>query len=209
MLINGRASVVLAATILLLLCATSSTLAQGAMGGAGSVGHDGGASTSAADAIGGAAQATVKRTSARSNAPTRQNVRRRTRPKAVGRPVMDAEDYNEQGDSFLTASKYAEAINSYKQAVRLKPDMAEAHYSLGWIYNEQDEYARALDALKNAVRYNPLYAEAWKELAFAHRNLNQANEAINAYRQAISLNPEYVQAYYELGWTLNELKQYA
>ncbi|HEX8922964.1 MAG TPA: tetratricopeptide repeat protein, partial [Pyrinomonadaceae bacterium] len=183
---SGVRAVALAAAILWSLCSAASVLAQGPTGGAGSVSRDGGASASAKDVAGGAAvQATVKRAIARTQAasvPVRRRAPRPRTPAAGRRPVMDADDYEDQGDAFLSAGKYTEAINAYKQAVRLKPDLAEAHYSLGWIYNEQDNYAQALDSLKAALRYMADNAEAWKELGFAHRSLNQSNEAINAYR---------------------------
>src|SRR5205823_6325846 len=140
---------------LFLFCNAVAVLAQGS-GGSGSLTRESGASSIAKDVAGAAAQATTKRTIARRPI-TRPTTRRTQRP-TTARPTLDADDYNDQGDAFLNAGKYPEAINAYKQAVRLKPDMAEAHYSLGWIYNETNQYAQAVDSLKQAVHYKPDYA---------------------------------------------------
>src|SRR5438105_11490556 len=64
-------------------------------------------------------------------------VARRPAPKAAA--TRSAEWYNSQGDEYLSAHKYELAADAYKQALRLKPEFAEPHYSLGWIRNERNE----------------------------------------------------------------------
>src|SRR5690349_20497042 len=141
------------AALIFLLCLEGGAFGQG---GSGSLSRDSGASSVISDVAGGAVQATVKRSIARRPITRASTTPRRTRPATPGRK-LDADDYNDQGDTFLNAGKYPEALNAYKQAVRLKPDMAEAHYSMGWIYNELNQYDQAVDALNQAIRYKPDY----------------------------------------------------
>jgi tetratricopeptide (TPR) repeat protein len=77
----------------------------------------------------------------------------RRRPVAR-RPTPDADDYYDQGEKFLDAKQYAEAIEAYKKATRLNPNHADAYYRLGWIYNEQGKYELALDSLNESLRAN-------------------------------------------------------
>ncbi len=69
--------------------------------------------------------------------------------------------------------QYAEAINAYKEGVRLKPDNATALYNLGWSYNELKQYANALAAANEAIRLKADYPEAYNERGYAKRKLGE------------------------------------
>ena len=49
-------------------------------------------------------------------------------------------------------------IDAYKQAIRINPDDADAHYNLGVAYGKLGKYQEAMDAFKQAIRFNPDYA---------------------------------------------------
>ncbi len=58
------------------------------------------------------------------------------------------------GNSYYELGKYEDAIKSFKQAIRIDPDFAEAHYNLGGVYSclndrdsalEQYEISKSLD----------------------------------------------------------------
>jgi tetratricopeptide (TPR) repeat protein len=68
--------------------------------------------------------------------------------------TLSAEEWFEKGLALGKAKKYKEEIKAYKQAIKLKPDYANAHYNLGLTYlilNDNDsaiEEFRILKALK-------------------------------------------------------------
>lgn len=56
-------------------------------------------------------------------------------------PVEITVTYN----SDRQLGNYQSAIESYKEAIRLKPDFAEAHYYLGVVYLKVDDRSNALE----------------------------------------------------------------
>ena len=63
---------------------------------------------------------------------------------------------------FLTPTIQAapdmeEAIESYKQAIRINPDDADAHYNLGHTYSDTGMYKEAIKAYKQVIRIDPDY----------------------------------------------------
>jgi len=100
---------------------------------------------------------------------------------------------------------HQEALQAYKQAIRLKPDLAVVHNNLGNAYDKLGLYQEALQAFKQAIRLEPDYAKAHNNLGVAYYKLGLYQEALQAYKQAIRLKPDYAEAHYNLGVTYGEL----
>jgi tetratricopeptide (TPR) repeat protein len=64
----------------------------------------------------------------------------------------------------LRQAKYQEAIESYRQVQKLKPDLALTHYNLGVAYFQQNEWARAEKEWVRALELKPDFAPAQKML---------------------------------------------
>ena len=62
------------------------------------------------------------------------------------------------------------AIEAFKQAIRIKPDYAEAHYWLGHCYSDLGLHREALEAFKQAVRIEP-------DDAFTQYSLTSSNSS--------------------------------
>ena len=56
------------------------------------------------------------------------------------------------------------AVQHLREAVRLKPDFAIAHFNLGCALVEQGQRDEAAQHLREALRLKPNYAEARKKL---------------------------------------------
>lgn len=102
----------------------------------------------------------------------------------------------------------AQARKSLKEAIRLKPDYAEAYNALGWTFiypripssmflykDEIRDAQEAIKAFKEAISFNPDCAEAYVGLGKASRMLGNYKESIAALKKAISLERDYV--YYD------------
>lgn len=94
--------------------------------------------------------------------------------------------------------QYKEAIESYKKAVQLKPDMGYAYFKIGTAYNHLDQPADAVAAFKKAIRYMPNFAVAYNNLAVAYAKLGKKTEEIRALKKAIRLRPDYATARFNL-----------
>ena len=92
----------------------------------------------------------------------------------------------------LTANlnRYDDAIEAYRQALRINPKDANAWYNLGIAYANLKRYNDAIEAYRQALRINPEDADAWYNLGITYAGLKRYNDAIEAYRQALRINPE-------------------
>jgi len=113
------------------------------------------------------------------------------------------------GVAYYELGRYSEAVESFKQAIRINPDYAEAHYNLGVAYYKLGRYSEAVEAYKQAIRINPDYAEAHYNLGVAYGVLGRHSEAVEAFKQAIRINPDYAEAHCNLGVSYGKLGRYS
>lgn len=117
----------------------------------------------------------------------------------------DAEGNFKRGEAYLQAKQYSEAIRAFKQAIRLKPEWAEAHFKLGVAQSAipitdvsfEESYKAALKAFEEAVKLKPDWAEAHNEVG---RRM-QGDKAIRSLKEAIRLKPGLAEAHQNLGIT--------
>ena len=99
-------------------------------------------------------------------------------------------------------------IEAYKEAIRIKPDYAEAHNNLGGTFGNLGMYREAVEAYKEAIRIKPDFAEAHFSLGVAYEKLGMYREAIGACKEAIRIKPDLAEAHYNLGVTYRKLGMY-
>src|SRR5208337_5468353 len=105
----------------------------------------------------------------------------------------DADSQYELASLFYQHQFFAEAIEHYQQALRLKPDMAEAHNDLAWLYATCDDlkYRNPKAALEHARRAVDLtrwgQASVIDTLAEALYADQQFAEAVKVQTRAIQL----------------------
>ena len=73
-----------------------------------------------------------------------------------------------QGVSYDNLEQYEEAIEAYRQALRLQPEYADAWYNLGIAYGNLKKYGLAILAYEEAVRIEPEKASAWFNMGVAY-----------------------------------------
>ena len=109
----------------------------------------------------------------------------------------------------------AEAVQAFMEAVKLDPDLAEAHFRLGLGYESlgkredaEAEYKKAIHAYKKYFEDNPDDAEAHYALGQTYAKLDQYSDAIREYREATKLKEDDPDMYYDLGVAYTKLAQY-
>ena len=110
--------------------------------------------------------------------------------------------YYKKGISFANLGLLDEAIEAYKEAIRINPEYADAHFNLGIVLEDKGHFEEAVKAYREAIRINPEFAKAYNNLGLALYNNGQLDEAIKACKEAIRINPEDVGAYSNLGVAL-------
>jgi len=103
------------------------------------------------------------------------------------------------GVAYDKSGQIAQAIDAYRQALRIDPEHAGAWSNLGNAYADSGQSAKAIDAYRQALRIDPEHARAWYNLAVAYADPGQTAQAIDAYRQALRINSEYAKAWNNLG----------
>ncbi len=94
---------------------------------------------------------------------------------------QDLSSLLEQGLKGLRSGQHEEAIASYKEAIRLKPDDAEAHYNLGSAYGNLGRYEEAVMAFKVAILLKPELVGAHYNLGLAYLKISTREGAVKEY----------------------------
>ncbi|HKG58437.1 MAG TPA: tetratricopeptide repeat protein [Pyrinomonadaceae bacterium] len=121
----------------------------------------------------------------------------------------------DKGKELYRNDQDAEAVLALQEAVRLDPDLAEAHFRLGLGYESlgkreeaEAEYKKAVEAYKKYFEENENDPEAHYALGQTYANLGQYSEAIREYRAATKLKEDDPDMFYDLGVAYTKLAQY-
>lgn len=136
---------------------------------------------------------------------------------------------NDLGNKRQQANDLTVAMEYYQQAIALNPNLVEAHYHLGTLFQKKgDSWEQAISCYQTVLKLQPnfvladlgianvLYAQGKlypeQQVKYALQNNNVASQyfkasnlklAIEYYRQGILLNPNLAEAYYGLGLSLH------
>jgi Flp pilus assembly protein TadD len=94
------------------------------------------------------------------------------------------------GISLREKGDHLGAEMAFRDAIRLNPDCAEAHWRLGWVLLQREKNLDAGAEFQSALRINPDSAAAHEGLGLVLFNEGRHAAAEAEYRQAIRLAPE-------------------
>jgi Flp pilus assembly protein TadD len=107
--------------------------------------------------------------------------------------------HNSLGNALNRKGRIGEAIPHYEEAIRLKPDYAEAYNDLGSALDDRGQSDEAIHQYRVALQLKPDYADAYYNLGNALGRKGQTDEAIRSYQEALRLKPDYAEAHNNLG----------
>jgi tetratricopeptide (TPR) repeat protein len=111
-----------------------------------------------------------------------------------------SEEFFNQGLAKFNKKDHKGAIADYDEAIRLKPDFANAYYSRGLAKSALGDKQGAIADYTEAIRLNPDYAAAaYNNRGLAKSDLGDKQGAIKDYDEAIRLKPDFANAYYSRG----------
>lgn len=113
--------------------------------------------------------------------------------------ALTAEQAVEQGKKFVQEKQFDKAVDFFKQAIKLNPDLAAAHHGLGSVYVNMGRSPDALEPMKTATRLDPNNWLIHLNLGITLANLRRADEAMSEMNLAKQLSPKNAQIYNELG----------
>ncbi len=97
-------------------------------------------------------------------------------------------------------SRAARQREEAETALRLAPDLPQAHMAIGLAhYWGRHDYRRALDEFEIALKELPNDARAWELIGYIHRRLGNWEQVFEAFGKAIELNPRDANLFWDLG----------
>lgn len=103
------------------------------------------------------------------------------------------------GLAYAQLGQDSNAMESFKQALKLDKKLAEAHYQIGQIYLNRKDEASAIDSYKKTIEVNPGFAFAHYQLATLAYQKKNYKEASQYYEKTIEANSILADPYYYLG----------
>jgi protein O-GlcNAc transferase len=126
----------------------------------------------------------------------------------AGQIDADPVHYFEMGNRFWQDGNIAEATRSYRQAVGMQPNYAEAWGNLGLVLHEQDKLDEAISYYQKSLELNPANSAVQSSLARASKAKGDFVTAIASYQKAIDTDPGNIHPYNGLGEIFIEQKKF-
>ena len=102
------------------------------------------------------------------------------------------------GDAYMGNGRPQEAIKNYQEAIRIRPDYAEAHNNLGDALFETGQRQRAIEQFQEALRVKPKHWLAECNLGIALAANGQLDDSIAHLQHASQLKSDDPQIWTQL-----------
>ena len=123
-------------------------------------------------------------------------------------PSTEAKRLSDEARAMILQSNYQAAMARLREAIRLDPELGEAHKNLALLFCDTGRFEDALPEAREAVRLSPDFDKAHNVMGLTLYGLRDFEGSIKAYNRAIAINPRYGIAYYNLGVVYEHLKQF-
>jgi serine/threonine-protein kinase len=94
----------------------------------------------------------------------------------------------QRGQQLVKQLDYAGALRSFGDAVQLRPDSPQAHYSRGVIFQHFEQVDAAMRDYNDAIRLQPTMVTAYVGLGNCLAHQNRDPEALVEFQRALELN---------------------
>ncbi len=115
--------------------------------------------------------------------------------------------YSNYATIIIGFGKSHEAELLHRKAIKLRPNLAEAHYNLANTLKAVGKLEEAEMSQRKAIELKPSFAEAYNNLGDILLELGKVEDAEIATRKAIELKPNYLDAAWNLYGLSNNIKE--
>ena len=122
--------------------------------------------------------------------------------------ALSAEDHLLRGNAYYEVEGYKDAVDSYSQALRLRPEYPEAYNNRGVAYDRLGEHQKALEDYNEALHLGPKDPEVYNNRGVTHRGIGEHQKALEDYNEALRLWPEYPEVYINRGVAHSDLGEH-
>jgi predicted O-linked N-acetylglucosamine transferase (SPINDLY family) len=120
----------------------------------------------------------------------------------------NADAFCNRGAILQKLGRQTEAIEDFKRAIAVDPNLAEAFSNLGIAYRKLGDHAAALSAYDRAIEIDPSLVEAHCNKGVALKEAGLIEEAILTLKHAASIAPNHPETHGNLGVALQKTKQF-
>lgn len=110
---------------------------------------------------------------------------------------------NRRGIELTGQCRWTEAMDCFRRAVSLQPELAAAQNNLGSALFMLGRHAEAVECYRAALKIAPHDPRSLNSLGNALRHLKQLDAAVECGREAVRLAPDFAEAHSNLGLALD------
>jgi len=112
------------------------------------------------------------------------------------------------GLTYAKLGQHSQAVEAYREALRIDPKRAGLWYYLGNAYGVLGDQPNQIEAYRKALQIDPKYANAWNNLGTVYGGTGQQDKAIDAFREALRNDPQHAGAWANLGSAYALLREF-
>ncbi len=102
-------------------------------------------------------------------------------------------------DSTQTTVLFEKAANQFERTISLAPNLSQAHFSVGAIYQEQEKLELAAQAMQTCLELNPKYYPAYYRLGEIYLQQDNPQAALESFQAVQKMNKKWARPYYGIG----------
>lgn len=131
----------------------------------------------------------------------------RDQTEVARRRSAEALQCNNQGVVLYYRGALEAALASFRKAVELTPDYAEAHNNLGLVLSKLGHEKEAVASFEEALRLDPNMGEVYNNLGFLFHTSAHFERAAEMFGKAVETAADSAVAYTNLGNTFHKMKR--
>lgn len=120
-----------------------------------------------------------------------------------------AQEWFDKGTKLKNDKNSKDALQAFKEAVKLNPDYKEALYEMGWCQNDINDHVGAIASLRKARSLWPDIYRIHFELGYAFEKINSIDSAISNYNKCLQISATNAGVYKQLGYIYYNKEDYA
>jgi serine/threonine protein kinase/tetratricopeptide (TPR) repeat protein len=97
----------------------------------------------------------------------------------------------EFGNFLFNQNKFAEAVTTLQESLRLDPEYGSAFNLLGVVYVKLGEFEKAVQAIKKYVAVTPGEPNPWDTLGWVYVEMGKVEEAMASYKETLRIQPDF------------------
>lgn len=120
--------------------------------------------------------------------------------------ITSTEELLKKASLYYNKGMIDEAIEKFKEALRIDPEDIKTHYNLGNAYADKGMLDEAISTYKKALEIHPGFIDACLSLGMLYLDTGMIDEAISLYKQAVKAHPDDSFLCFHLGeaYAMNE-----